>query len=125
MIDTTAIDRWLATYVQAWKSDASEAVADLFEPDARYRTAPFRKPYVGHAAIVEWWIGKAESTIAWEFEYEVVAREGELYVVRGVTSYPHGAETPGAPVVFDNIWLVTLTARGRAAEFVEYWMQRD
>lgn len=124
MLDTTAIDDWLSGYLKAWSSDAPEDVAALFEPDARYFSAPFRAPYVGREAIVEWWVGRGDSAIPWTFEYEVVAIEGALHVVRGVTTYLDGIETPCVPEVFDTIWLVTLSGEGKASEFVEYWMLR-
>src|SRR5665647_1022860 len=125
MLDTTAIDRWLEDYLKAWRTDAPDEISALLAPDARYFTAPFREPYLGRAAIVEWWVGQENSTIPWTFDYEIVAVEGSLYVVKGVTAYPEGFENdPAAPEVFDNIWLVTLSDDGTATEFVEYWMQR-
>lgn len=124
MIDTTAIDLWLSAYLKAWSTDAPDDIEALFEPDARYRTAPFREPYVGYDAIVPWWVGQNDSAVQWSFEYEVVAREGQVYVVKGVTAYPEVPGSDEAAEVFDNIWLVTLTESGRAGEFVEYWMLR-
>jgi hypothetical protein len=126
VLDTTEIDRWLQDYLKAWRTDAPDDIVALFEPDARYFTAPFREPCIGHAAITEWWVGQENSTVAWTFDYDIVAAEGRLYVVRGVTTYPEGFENdPTAPEVFDNIWLVTLSDAGKASEFIEYWMQRD
>jgi hypothetical protein len=124
MIDTTKIDLWLAAYEQAWRTDDPADIAALFEPDVRYRTAPWREPYVGIEAIVDWWIGQENSTIAWTFEYHIVASEGGLYVVRGITRYPEGFEPGDSAQDFENIWLVTLADSGRAKDFVEYWMLR-
>jgi len=124
-LDTTAIDRWLSAYLRAWRSDSPDDVAGLFEPDARYFTEPFRDPHVGHEAIIAWWIGHGDSAIPWTFDYDVLAIEGPLHVVRGVTTYPKGGDGTSEAEVDDNIWLVTLTSSGRASEFVEYWMQRE
>ena len=124
-MDTTEIDLWLSAYLKAWSTDAPDDIRALFEPDARYRTAPFREPYVGYVAIVPWWVGQHDSAVPWSFEYEVVAREGQLYVVKGVTTYPEVPGSDEAAEVFDNIWLVTLSESGRAGEFVEYWMLRS
>ena len=123
MIDTTAIDAWLDAYKTAWRTDGVAQIGALFTLDARYYTAPYRQPYVGHSDIVKWWVGQENSKHAWSFEYEIVAREGDRYVVKGVTTYPEGVESPD-PEVYDNIWLVTLTAEGTASEFIEYWMLR-
>jgi len=125
MIDTTSIDRWLEAYQGAWRTDAPEDIAALFPPGARYYTAPFRAPKTGVDEIVAWWVGQENATIPWTFTYDIVAREGDRYVVRGVTRYPEGFEPGGAEEVYDNIWLVTLDPDGRATEFIEYWMLRD
>lgn len=121
MTDTTAIERWLEGYVTAWETDAPEDIAPLFATDASYYATPYSMPHVGVDAIVTWWIGQENSKVPWTFVYDVVAREGDLYVVRGVTRYPEGFESD-KPKVYYNIWLVTLNEEGRAAEFVEYWM---
>jgi heat shock protein HslJ len=126
MIDFARIEEWLEQYKAAWKTDDPGDIARLFTEDARYYTAPYRDPYQGRAAIVTWWIGQGDSKIPWEFDYEVIAQEGDLYVVRGVTRYPQGGSIEGgAPEVYHNLWLVTLTADGRASDYVEYWMEAD
>jgi SnoaL-like domain len=123
MIDTTDIDRWLERYRAAWLSDGPTQVAALFTHDVRYFTAPYREPLVGTAAVTTFWLAQGESLLPWTFEYEIVAREGDLYVVRAVTRYPEGMSAEPEPVVFHNLWLVTLAGDGRAREFVEYFMQ--
>ena len=126
MIDFARIDEWLNQYKAAWKTDDPGDIARLFTEDACYYTAPYRDPYRGRDAIVTWWIGQGDARIPWEFEYEVIAQEGDLYVVRGVTRYPQGGSVEGgAPEVYHNLWLVTLTADGRASDYVEYWMEAD
>jgi ketosteroid isomerase-like protein len=125
MTDTTAIDRWLAGYLTAWDTDAPEDVAALFAEDARYYTAPFREPHEGREDIVRFWIANGDSQLPWTFECDVLARQGDLYVVRGVTRYPEGLQRPGQEDVYHNLWLVTLDGEGRATEFVEYWMLDD
>ena len=123
MIDTAKIDRWLEQYLIAWKTDAPDDVARLFADNARYYTEPFRQPHMGRDEIVAWWIANGDSTIPWTFDYEVIAREGDLYVLRGVTRYPEGVPAERTdPDVYHNLWLVTLAEDGRATEFVEYWM---
>jgi len=126
MIDSAQIEEWLEQYKTAWKTDDPGDIARLFTEDACYYTAPYRDPYRGRDAVVSWWIGQEDSRIPWEFEYEVIAQEGDLYVIRGVTRYPQGGSVEGGvPEVYHNLWLVTLTADGRASEYVEYWMEAD
>jgi hypothetical protein len=125
MFNTNAIDAWLAGYRKAWSTDAPDDIAALFEPEARYFTAPFREPHRGVDAIVDWWAEHGDSKLDWTFEGEAIAQEGGLHVVRAVTTYPGGFEPGDEPRVYENIWLVTLADSGRATEFVEYWMRRE
>ncbi|HJW76904.1 MAG TPA: hypothetical protein VJ787_14780, partial [Thermoleophilia bacterium] len=95
----------------------------LLTADVRYYTAPYRDPLVGTDEVVAYWLGEAEAGIPWTFEYEVIAREGDRYVVRAVTRYPQGErDAADLPREFHNLWLVTLTEEGRAREFVEFFM---
>lgn len=120
MDDARAIDRWLKDYQAAWAS--SKGVAALFTPDARYFTAPYRPPLLGAEAIERWWISQGEDGLSWTFEYEVLAVDGPLHVVRGTTTYPDTTDPDGRPQVYHNLWLITLAPGGGASEFVEYWM---
>lgn len=126
MMETTAIDRWIERYLTAWDSDAPDDIAALFAPDAQYYTAPFRTPHTGVDEIIRFWIENGDSAVPWTFECDVVAREGNLYVIRGVTTYPEGGDVVREKAeVYVNLWLVTLDADGRATEFIEYWMEDD
>jgi ketosteroid isomerase-like protein len=123
MIDTTDIDRWLERYQAAWRSDEPTQIAALFTDDARYFIAPQAEPMVGAAAVADWWREMGESRLPWTFEYDVVAREGDLHVVRATTRYPEGTSGETRPTEFRNLWLVTLAGGGRAREFIEYYVE--
>jgi ketosteroid isomerase-like protein len=125
MLDTTEIEDWLARYRDAWGTDEREGIAGLFTDDVRYFTAPYRAPLRGREAVVAFWLGEREWDMPWTFEYEVLARQGGLHVVRAVTTYPDGTRDAGGREVFFNLWLVTLDGRGRAREFVEYFMLEE
>lgn len=116
------IERWLSEYKRAWSSDDADVIGALFTEDARYFTAPYRPPLVGSGEIARWWIAQGESRMRWEAEHHVVACRGDLYVIRGTTTYPDSLGPSGKPEVYHNLWLVTLADDGRAREFVEYWM---
>jgi ketosteroid isomerase-like protein len=122
MIDETRIRDWLAAYRHAWTTDDPDEVGRLFAGDIRYFTAPYRPPLDGVEAVTDYWLGEEEAGIPWSFEYQVLAQEGDLFVVRAVTTYPGGTRDADAPEVFHNLWLVRLDASGRASEFVEYFM---
>jgi hypothetical protein len=121
MIDETRIRDWLAAYHHAWTTDGPGDVARLFTDDVRYYTAPYREPLNGIGAVTEFWVGEGESRVPWSFEYQVLAQEGDLFVVRALTTYPDGTRDAEAPEVFHNLWLVTLDG-DRASDFVEYYM---
>ena len=121
MIDETRIRDWLAAYHHAWTTDDPREIAALFTDDVRYFTAPYHDPLDGVEAVSGYWLGEKESDIPWSFEYQVLAQEGDLFVVRAVTSYPEGESESGGPVTLHNLWLVTLRD-DRASEFVEYFM---
>jgi ketosteroid isomerase-like protein len=122
MIDETRIRDWLAMYRHAWSTDDPGEIAALFSEDVRYFTAPYRPPLEGVEAVAAFWLGEQEAEIPWSFEYQVLAQEGDLFVVRAVTTYPQGGSRDEDPAQFHNLWLVTLGEDGRASEFVEYFM---
>jgi len=121
MIDETRIRDWLAAYHHAWTTDVPGDVKRLFTADVRYYTAPYQAPLAGIDAVAEYWLGERESEIPWSFEYQVLAQEGDLFVLRAVTTYPGGTRDAGGPEVFHNLWLVTMDG-DRVSDFVEYFM---
>ena len=108
MIDETRIRDWLAAYHHAWTTDDPKEIAALFTGDVRYFTAPYRAPLEGIQAVTAYWIGEHEGEIAWSFEYQVLAQEDDLFVVRAVTTYPEGTSEAEGPETFHDLWLVRL-----------------
>jgi hypothetical protein len=121
MIDETRIRDWLARYDRAWSSDERELVERLFTDDAVYHTAPYADPLRGVEQVAAYWLGEREWEIPWVIEYQVLAQEEDLFVVRAVTTYPEGTHGAEREEVFHNLWLVRLDG-DRAREFVEYFM---
>jgi ketosteroid isomerase-like protein len=122
MIDETRIRDWLAAYRHAWTTDDPDEVGRLFSGDVRYFTAPYHAPLEGIEAVTAYWLGEHEGEIPWSFEYQVLAQEDDLFVVRAVVTYPEGTSEAGSPETFHDLWLVRLDGDGRASEFVEYFM---
>ena len=120
--DTTRIEAWLDAYRHAWTTDDPDEVAGLFTEDIMYSAEPYAEPLRGREAVVAFWLGEQESGIPWESEPTVVARDGDLYVVRAVTTYPEGTRGGEGREVYHNLWLVRLDDDGRAREFAEYYM---
>ena len=53
-VDHEYID-WLARYRRAWIERDADAASRLFTEDATYREQPFQAPFVGRAAIRDYW----------------------------------------------------------------------
>ena len=47
--------QWTERYRRAWETADADEVADLFTPDASYRSSVFREPFVGSDAIRQYW----------------------------------------------------------------------
>ncbi len=44
-------DQWIERHRRAWGTADEDEVADLFTPEASYRSSVFREPYLGGEAI--------------------------------------------------------------------------
>ncbi|MDQ3941358.1 MAG: nuclear transport factor 2 family protein [Actinomycetota bacterium] len=109
---------WVEGYVRAWNTNDPDDIAALFSEDARYFTEPHADPWRGRAGIVEGWLEAKDEPGETTFDYDVVAIDGDLAFVKGVTTY----RTP--PRRYSNLWEVRLDANGRCTEFVEWWMEQ-
>jgi uncharacterized protein (TIGR02246 family) len=117
------VDRWLAGYVEAWRTGDAEQVAALFAADAEYRYHPYDEPVRGRDAIVRSWLGEPDPPGTWEATYRTVAVDGDAAVAVGSTSY---VAEPGGPVdrVFDNCFVLRFDADGRCRAFTEWYVKR-
>lgn len=117
MNKTDRFEQWLGGYIRAWGSNDPKDIGRLFTEDAEYFTSPWREPWRGRPGIVEGWLDRKDEPGTWSFESEVVAVDGDLGVVRGVTRY----NDPDPDYV--NLWLIRLDDAGQCREFTEYWME--
>jgi hypothetical protein len=121
------VDRWLAAYVEAWRTYDRDQIAALFSADAKYRYHPYDEWIRGREAIVSSWLGEDGSAPdppgTWQAEYHAIAVDGEAAVAVGHTSY---SVEPGGPVdrVFDNCFVLGFDADGRCREFTEWYVRR-
>ena len=130
-MDRSEVDRWLAGYVEAWRTYDREQITALFSADARYRYHPYDEWVEGREAIVSSWLGESalegastpDQPGTWEADYRAIAVDGDLAVVVGSTTYMVG---PGGAVdrVFDNCFIVRFDADGRCREFTEWYVER-
>jgi ketosteroid isomerase-like protein len=125
------VDRWLAGYVEAWKTYDRDRIAVLFADDINYRYHPGDDPIVGRDAVVQSWLGEGDHPDAsdrdepdtFEAAYRTVAVDGDRAVATGISSY---RDEPGGPIVrvYDNCFVMQFDSEGRCREFTEWFMQR-
>jgi ketosteroid isomerase-like protein len=117
------VDRWLAAYVEAWRTYDAEQIAALFGDDAEYRFHPYDEPIRGRDAIVRAWLGDRDDAGTWDAGYRTIAVDGDVAVTTGHTTY---TTEPGGPVdrVFDNCFVMRFDDDGRCRSFTEWYVER-
>jgi ketosteroid isomerase-like protein len=121
MADRAAAEDWFRRYRVAWESNDEGDIRGLFTDDAVYRGKPDDpEPFVGVEAIVAGWLEDADQPGDTEFEWRVLAVDGEIAIARCVTTYLN--ENP--PTTYDNLFVIRLTPDGRATEFTDWWIPR-
>jgi ketosteroid isomerase-like protein len=114
MPDRVQVTAWIEAYERAWRTAGTEALVDLFTPDAAYRMSPYGRPASGLAEIGKLW--EEERTgpdERFEISHEIVAVEGDTAVARIEVAYGTGAE-------YRDLWLMRFAADGRCREFEEW-----
>ena len=109
---------WVEGYKLAWNNNNPKDIGKLFAADARYYTGPFDEPWEGREGIVTGWLGRKDKPGSYTFEYEILAAQDEVGVVRGLTHYKDHGRT------YSNIWLIKLNSGGECTEFTEWWMRK-
>jgi ketosteroid isomerase-like protein len=115
-LDREQLEAWIAGYERAWRTPGTEALAELFTPDASYSTAPFERPHVGLEAIAEMWVREREGPDEpFEMQSEVIAVQAEVGVARIEVRYggPRRQE-------YRDLWIVRLDGDGRCSAFEEW-----
>ena len=119
-----AVTRWIEGYERAWRSPGTGALAELFAPDATYRTAPFERPHVGLAAISVLWDAEREGPDeVFAMTSELVAVDDAAAVVRVEVFY--GEEISRQ---YRDVWILRFNDAGLCTAFEEwpFWpLDRD
>jgi ketosteroid isomerase-like protein len=106
---------WVAAYERAWRTPGTDALAELFAPDAVYSQAPYAELRRGLAEIADMWEGeRAGPDEPFAMTHEVVAAEGGTGVVRVAVRY----DDP--PAEYRDLWVVRLDGDGRCTHFEEW-----
>jgi hypothetical protein len=114
-----AAARWMQHYITAWSSNEPDDIRVLFTEDAVYYTSPNEaEPWRGREQIVERWIASRDEPGDWSFEWQLLGVDGGRAFVQGLTTYKADHRS------YDNLWVIQLTADGRASSFTEWYMPR-
>jgi hypothetical protein len=130
-MDKAEVDRWLGSYVEAWKTYDPDLIGALFADDIEYRYHPYDDPVVGRQAVIAAWVGESDAPGVsardapgtYDGNYAASAVGGDVAVATGVTTY---YEAPGGSVdrVFHNCFVMRFDRDMRCTEFTEWYMER-
>lgn len=112
---------WIAAYERAWRSPGTDALAEIFTPDATYLQGPYDEPLSGLPAIAEMWdeerTGPDE---VFAMSSEIIAVDGDTAVVRVEVEYGEPDEEE-----FRDLWIIRFAEDGRCRAFEEWWFSPE
>lgn len=115
-------EEWCERYRRAWETGDAEEVADLFTPDASYRSSVFREPHVGRDAIRQYWRRAAGS------QREVSVTMGRPVVTAGrvaVEWWTTMIDPVDGEVTLPGCLLLRFGPDGRCQDLWEYWQTKS
>ncbi|UKA68554.1 nuclear transport factor 2 family protein [Arthrobacter sp. FW306-05-C] len=100
---------WIHRYVQAWRTNRLDDIATVYARDAEFHERPYETDWNGLDEIAAGWKMRAgwAGTGSWTFGWKLLHLTGDTFAGQGTGTYP-------ALGTFDNLWVVTLDAEGRA-----------
>jgi ketosteroid isomerase-like protein len=127
---STDVDRWLQSYVDAWKTYDRDRISALFSEDIEYRYHPYDDPIKGREAVVASWLGEGDNPDAsardpegtYDATYRAIAADGDVAIATGKSIY---TTEPGGEIdkVFHNCFVMRFDDQGRCREFTEWFME--
>jgi hypothetical protein len=107
---------WLAVYKRAWRARGTDLLAELFAPDASYKTAPYEQPCNGLAQIAGLWEREREGhDEVFTMTTDIVAVGGDTGVVRVQVKYGDPVEDE-----YRDLWIIQFDDARRCAAFEEW-----
>jgi hypothetical protein len=115
-VDRTGLRAWVELYERAWRTAGTQPLAELFAPEASYRTAPYEEPFRGLQAIAAMWeAGRDGPDEVFAMHSEIVAVEGDTGVARVEVRYGDPVEQQ-----YRDLWVVRFDGSGRCVAFEEW-----
>lgn len=124
-MDEAGVERWLADYVEAWRSYDPAAIGALFSEDALYRYRPWEEPPThvrGRDAIVASWLEDPDAPGSWSAEYVPSLVQGDRAVATGSSRYL--AADGSVESEYYNVFFLAFDDDARCREFTEVYMKR-
>ena len=109
---------WLERYRRAWIERDADAASRLFTADATYREQPFEAPFVGRAAIRDYWSRVTASQTGVELRYGRPVVDGTRLAVEWWANLV----ADGAPLTLAGEFLLRFADTGECRELREYWI---
>jgi ketosteroid isomerase-like protein len=122
-MDDAAFQRWLDSYVEAWRTYEPDSIGALFSEDVEYRYHPWDDPVRGRGALVEDWLGDRDEPGSWTAEYRPWLVSGDDAVAIGVSRYLASDGTVERE--YHNVFLCRFDGDGRCREFTELFLRRS
>jgi SnoaL-like domain len=115
MTDRAAIAAWVRGYERAWRTAGTDALEAVFTEEASYSMEPYDEPVGGLEAIGALWERERSGPDeAFTMEWDIVAAEGDVAVLRVDVDYPD------KHLEFRDLWIVEFAADGRCRSFAEW-----
>jgi|KBSMisStaDraftv2_1062788.scaffolds.fasta_scaffold766132_2 hypothetical protein len=110
---------WLTRYRRAWIERDADAASRLFTEDAVYREQPFQTPFVGRAAIRDYWSRVTASQTGVELRYGTPIVEDRRLAVEWWANL----DTNDGPLTLAGEFLLVFAeVGGECRELREYWV---
>jgi SnoaL-like protein len=109
---------WLERYRRAWIERDADAASRLFTEDATYREQPFEAPFVGRAAIRDYWARVTASQTSVELRYGQPVVDGSRLAVEWWANL----QTSDGPLTLAGEFLLLFAGNGECRELREYWV---
>jgi len=90
----------------------------LFTEDATYREQPFEAPFVGRAAVREYWARVTASQTSVELRYGQPLIDGNRLAVEWWANL----QTTDGPLTLAGEFLLRFAVNGECIELREYWL---
>lgn len=111
------VENWIQTLFTAWRDDQPEQVAQLFSPEAEYRSHPFRPAHVGRPAIAEYW----RRSLGQQRDTEVHVGEPLLSGRRAAVEWWAALTEDGEAASYSGTLFLTFDEDGLCRSLREVW----